>query len=176
MWPPSLTLLATLLLLLRWCVLGGAFRSSSLPQPKHHFDAALRDYPTPPELSETVNYHEAAELSAKFKALGASVGNKKKKVAIIGGGLSGLACARYLVDAGHQPVVFEARDVLGGKVSAWKDKDGDWIETGLHIFFGACDAWQPRPPSCACPPPRLTTSRHHSTPLPRVRGQVRTRT
>jgi uncharacterized protein with NAD-binding domain and iron-sulfur cluster len=19
----------------------------------------------------------------------------------------------------------------------WKDKDGDWIETGLHIFFGA---------------------------------------
>jgi 15-cis-phytoene desaturase len=26
---------------------------------------------------------------------------------------------------------------LGGKVSAWQDKDGDWIETGLHIFFGA---------------------------------------
>lgn len=22
-------------------------------------------------------------------------------------------------------------------MSAWKDKDGDWIETGLHIFFGA---------------------------------------
>ena len=32
--------------------------------------------------------------------------------------------------------VYEARDVLGGKVSAWQDKDGDWIETGLHIFFG----------------------------------------
>lgn len=29
------------------------------------------------------------------------------------------------------------RDVLGGKISAWQDKDGDWIETGLHIFFGA---------------------------------------
>jgi len=27
--------------------------------------------------------------------------------------------------------------VLGGKVSAWQDEDGDWIETGLHIFFGA---------------------------------------
>ena len=53
------------------------------------------------------------------------------------GGLSGLACARYLVDAGHKPIVYEARDVLGGKVSAWQDKDGDWIETGLHIFFGA---------------------------------------
>ena len=40
-------------------------------------------------------------------------------LAIIGGGLSGLAAARYLVDAGHQPIVYEARDVLGGKVSAW---------------------------------------------------------
>jgi 15-cis-phytoene desaturase len=33
--------------------------------------------------------------------------------------------------------VYEARNVLGGKVSAWQDEDGDWIETGLHIFFGA---------------------------------------
>lgn len=52
-------------------------------------------------------------------------------------GLSGLACAKYLSDAGHEPLVLEARDVLGGKVSAWQDEDGDWIETGLHIFFGA---------------------------------------
>ena len=22
-------------------------------------------------------------------------------------------------------------------MAAWKDKDGDWYETGLHIFFGA---------------------------------------
>lgn len=48
-----------------------------------------------------------------------------------------MACGKYLADAGHVPVVLEARKVLGGKVSAWKDKDGDWIETGLHIFFGA---------------------------------------
>ncbi len=33
--------------------------------------------------------------------------------------------------------MLERGDVLGGKVSAWQDKDGDWIETGLHIFFGA---------------------------------------
>ncbi len=57
-----------------------------------------------------------------------------KNVAVIGGGLSGLAAARYLVDAGHKPVVFEARDVLGGKVSAWQDKDGDWIETGVCLY------------------------------------------
>lgn len=51
--------------------------------------------------------------------------------------MAGLSCAKYLADAGFQPIVFEARDVLGGKVAAWKDKDGDWYETGLHIFFGA---------------------------------------
>nr|APP88097.1 phytoene desaturase [Paulinella micropora] len=59
------------------------------------------------------------------------------RVAIAGAGLAGLACAKYLADAGHVPFVYEARDVLGGKVAAWKDQDGDWYETGLHIFFGA---------------------------------------
>ena len=59
------------------------------------------------------------------------------RVAIAGAGLAGLSCAKYLADAGHTPIVVEARDVLGGKVAAWKDEDGDWYETGLHIFFGA---------------------------------------
>ena len=99
-----------------------------------------RDYPKPKQLSNTDNYREAEALSKKFvssaEAIASSPG-KKKKVAVIGGGLSGLSCAKYLSDAGHEATVYEARDVLGGKVSAWRDADGDWIETGLHIFFGA---------------------------------------
>lgn len=59
------------------------------------------------------------------------------RVAIAGAGLAGLSCAKYLTDAGHTPIVLERQDVLGGKVAAWKDADGDWYETGLHIFFGA---------------------------------------
>ncbi|MGK7908886.1 MAG: 15-cis-phytoene desaturase [Synechococcus sp.] len=59
------------------------------------------------------------------------------RVAIAGGGLAGLSCAKYLCDLGIQPVVFERRNVWGGLVAAWKDEDGDWTETGLHIFFGA---------------------------------------
>jgi 15-cis-phytoene desaturase len=59
------------------------------------------------------------------------------RVAIAGGGLAGLACAKYLTDAGHVPILLESRDVLGGLVAAWKDEDGDWYETGLHAFFGA---------------------------------------
>ncbi len=94
----------------------------------------MQDYPKP-NFDNTDNFQEAARLSQRFKDL--KVRGPSKSVAIIGGGLSGLACAKYLVDAGHNPTVYEARDVLGGKVSAWKDKDGDWVETGLHIFFGA---------------------------------------
>ncbi|NET36662.1 MAG: 15-cis-phytoene desaturase [Cyanothece sp. SIO1E1] len=59
------------------------------------------------------------------------------RVAIAGAGLAGLSCAKYLTDAGHTPIILERRDVLGGKVAAWQDEEGDWYETGLHIFFGA---------------------------------------
>ena len=59
------------------------------------------------------------------------------RVAIAGAGLAGLSCAKYLIDEGHTPVLLESRDVLGGLVAAWKDSDGDWYETGLHVFFGA---------------------------------------
>merc|ERR1711966_510473 len=93
------------------------------------------DFPQPAQIKNTDNYRNGEALSKKLRDLKGM--GEKKKVVIVGGGLSGLACAKYLVDAGHKPIVYEARDVLGGKVSAWKDKDGDWIETGLHIFFGA---------------------------------------
>jgi 15-cis-phytoene desaturase len=97
-----------------------------------------KDYPKPDAISQTENYRVAGALSSRFTSdLKVSGEGQKKKVAIVGGGLSGLACAKYLAEAGHEPIVLEARDVLGGKVSAWQDKDGDWIETGLHIFFGA---------------------------------------
>mmetsp|Transcript_44344 Transcript_44344/g.109833 ORF Transcript_44344/g.109833 Transcript_44344/m.109833 type:complete len:586 (+) Transcript_44344:72-1829(+) len=96
---------------------------------------AVASRPTPKHIFRTANYMDAAALSSRITALrgrGAPI-----RVAIIGGGLSGLAAAKYLADAGHHPTVYEARRVLGGKVAAWQDKEGDWIETGLHIFFGA---------------------------------------
>ncbi len=58
-------------------------------------------------------------------------------VLILGGGLAGLTAAKRLVDKGFSVQLVEKRDIFGGKVSAWKDKDGDWVETGLHCFFGA---------------------------------------
>lgn len=97
----------------------------------------MADYPTPARIKQTANFRDAAALSRKLIESSSDGSTRKQRVAIIGGGLSGLACGKYLADAGHEPVVLEARGVLGGKVSAWQDADGDWIETGLHIFFGA---------------------------------------
>ncbi|KAK9734366.1 hypothetical protein RND81_04G134900 [Saponaria officinalis] len=92
------------------------------------------DYPRP-ELDSTVNYLEAAYLSSTFR--NSPRPEKPLDVVIAGAGLAGLSTAKYLADAGHRPILLEGRDVLGGKIAAWKDEEGDWYETGLHIFFGA---------------------------------------
>ena len=59
------------------------------------------------------------------------------RVIIAGAGPAGFACAKWLTDRGHEVVLLEKRNVPGGKVSAWQDQDGDWVESGLHVFFGA---------------------------------------
>ena len=56
---------------------------------------------------------------------------------IAGAGPAGFACAKWLNDRGYDVVLVEKRGVPGGKVSSWRDADGDWVESGLHVFFGA---------------------------------------
>ena len=56
---------------------------------------------------------------------------------IAGAGPAGFACAKWLSDRGYEVILLEKRGVPGGKVSAWRDADGDWVESGLHVFFGA---------------------------------------
>ncbi|MFN3562745.1 MAG: FAD-dependent oxidoreductase, partial [Chloroherpetonaceae bacterium] len=57
-------------------------------------------------------------------------------IAIFGGGVAGLTAAIHLLDKGYSVTLYEKRAVLGGKVSVWKDSDGDSIESGLHVVFG----------------------------------------
>lgn len=103
-------------------------------QRKTSESVVCADFPRP-AFETTAPYQEMEALSREVKE--APRPERPLEVVIAGAGLAGLSTAKYLVDAGHKPIVLESRDVLGGKVAAWKDEDGDWYETGLHIFFGA---------------------------------------
>ena len=100
----------------------------------------LRDIPRPNLEKTSQPYREALATVEQIKNLprpDPSSPQYKKKIAILGGGLAGLSTAKHIIDAGHTPILLEARSLLGGKVAAWKDDEGDITETGLHVFFGA---------------------------------------
>ena len=57
-------------------------------------------------------------------------------VAIIGGGLAGLACAVALRDSGLRVLLFEASQSLGGRARSWADaRTGDVVDIGPHIVL-----------------------------------------
>ena len=61
------------------------------------------------------------------------------KVAVVGGGLAGLAAALDLVDEGHSVAVYEARPTLGGAVQTLPEREGDPEpppDNGQHIALG----------------------------------------
>jgi hydroxysqualene dehydroxylase len=61
------------------------------------------------------------------------------KVAVVGGGLAGLAVALDLVDAGADVTVHEARPTLGGAVQTLPEREGDPQpppDNGQHIALG----------------------------------------
>lgn len=61
------------------------------------------------------------------------------RVAIVGGGISGLALAERLAAAGVEPLVLEAEDRVGGKI-ATREKDGFLLETGPNGFLDQAPA------------------------------------
>jgi len=76
------------------------------------------------------------DLRARARGGTGVVNDAKLKIGIVGAGLAGMVCAMDLADAGHEVEIFELRPFVGGKVSSWKDKEGNHIEMGLHVFFG----------------------------------------
>src|SRR2546423_6875589 len=61
------------------------------------------------------------------------------KVAVVGGGLAGLAAALDLADDGHDVALHEARPTLGGAVQTLPRREGDPEpppDNGQHIALG----------------------------------------
>ena len=71
---------------------------------------------------------------------GASTASARpRRVAVVGGGLAGLAAALELADAGHEVVLHEARPTLGGAVQTLPEREGDPPpppDNGQHIALG----------------------------------------
>jgi len=58
-------------------------------------------------------------------------------VAVIGGGVAGLSAASALAEAGRRVLVLEARGQLGGRATAFVDREtGELVDNGQHVLFG----------------------------------------
>lgn len=62
--------------------------------------------------------------------------SKQPTIAIIGAGLSGLACARMLTRAGHAFKIYEASDGVGGRVRSDR-VDGFTLDRGFQVLLPA---------------------------------------
>jgi oxygen-dependent protoporphyrinogen oxidase len=59
----------------------------------------------------------------------------KKKIAIFGAGISGLAAARELANRGHDVTVYEGSDRIGGLAKTFQDPDGFTYDNGPRFIF-----------------------------------------
>jgi zeta-carotene desaturase len=64
---------------------------------------------------------------------------QQKTVAIVGGGLAGLAAGCALADAGLRVTVFERRPYVGGRASSYEHPGtGEVVDNCQHVLLGCC--------------------------------------
>jgi squalene-associated FAD-dependent desaturase len=62
------------------------------------------------------------------------------RIAIVGGGLAGLAAAVECLDAGAAVTLYEARSRLGGATFSF-ERNGLWLDNGQHVALRCCTAY-----------------------------------
>jgi squalene-associated FAD-dependent desaturase len=66
-----------------------------------------------------------------------------QRIAIVGGGLAGLAAAAALAGRGLEIELFEAKRRLGGRAGSYFDREsGEWIDHCQHVAMGCCTNYQ----------------------------------
>ena len=62
---------------------------------------------------------------------------RSSDVVVVGGGFAGLSAAAALAEQGMRVVVVEARPQLGGRATAFNDREsGQLVDNGQHVLFG----------------------------------------
>src|ERR1035438_683030 len=65
--------------------------------------------------------------------------SSRSTVAIVGGGLAGLAAGGALAEAGYQVELFERRPYLGGRASSYElPGTGEVVDNCQHVLLGCC--------------------------------------
>jgi len=64
----------------------------------------------------------------------------RRNVAVIGGGLAGIATALGCADAGHRVTLVESRPRLGGLTHSFRRGDL-WVDNGQHVFLRCCTSY-----------------------------------
>src|SRR5689334_834307 len=68
-----------------------------------------------------------------------SADTTQKTVAIVGGGLAGLAAGCALADAGLRVTLFERRPYVGGRASSYEHPGtGEVVDNCQHVLLGCC--------------------------------------
>lgn len=68
-----------------------------------------------------------------------ALSRKPTRIAIVGGGLAGLAAATALAEAGQLVEIFESKRRLGGRATSFEDpRTGELIDNCQHVAMGCC--------------------------------------
>src|SRR5689334_4772042 len=108
------------------------------PAPRRRRDHAWRVFRDPaPDRAERLRRVQRARSRAAATSGADCVEAMAADVVVVGAGFAGLSAAVRLVRAGARVVVLEARSRLGGRATAFADREtGEFVDNGQHILLG----------------------------------------